>query len=102
MSLTFARTHDPEPGFEVAYAGERLGFVSDYEAACFDGPPAVLVDRMVQRARNRLRVRKFVEALGPRAAVRTVTEEETLPWLRGLSEEALREAEREERRGQDS
>jgi hypothetical protein len=63
MSLTFARTYEPEPGFEVTYQGERLGFVSDYETACFDGPPAVLMGRMVERARGRLRVRRFVEAL---------------------------------------
>jgi hypothetical protein len=62
--LTFARTLDPEPGFEVAYAGERLGFVSDYEAAVYDGPPSVLMDRMVERARGRVRVRAYVRALG--------------------------------------
>lgn len=102
MSLTFARTLDPEPGFEVTHEGERLEFVSDYEVACFrEGPPSVPMDRMVERARGRLRVRRFVEALGPKATIRTVTEEEMLPWLRGLSEEALREAEREERRGED-
>jgi hypothetical protein len=63
MSLTFARTLDPEPGFEVTCDGERLEFVSDYELACFDGAPGVLVARMVQRARNRLRVRAYARAL---------------------------------------